>query len=740
MKKIYSVIIALLISSFAIAQATLPLSWGFPTTALPTGWSEVNASGGSPYYTGSGNPAPAYKLDATNDKLIINFATTPGNLTYDIVGNNTGGPWSGTMLVEESANGTTWTTLRTFSSSLTSSYVGYTDAPNSASRYIRFNFTNKVTGNNIGLDNVAITAGVSANAEIVIKQGTTTIVNGGTHTASSPVSTTLPITFTIQNLGLATLNISSITITGPAAADYILGTFPSTVSGTSSSNFNVDFTPSVSGTRNAVMTIVNNDATANPYIVNLNGVGGSFATEPTLQPSNLTFSNIKSYRFNASFNAPVSAPSGYIILRKAGGPVTDIPVDGTVYQRGDMIGGSMVVGNYTGTSFYSGNIVANTTYHYAVFSYNGVGSTRNYLTTAPLTGSVTSLGSMQPASYYSTVSTSAASFVTDLHNKINTHSIQFYSNYGAYMVSAFAARDTTAGQHVLTCAYSGQQQVYSDPWDWTTYNFSREHTYCYSWMPTTNQALPEYNDYHHLFPTNQNDVNAIRSNYPLGVVVGTPVYTYMGCKLGNNAAGKKVFEPRDADKGDAARAMMYMSVCYTGVSGNLWTFPSYISASINYGQDQDVLKQWHYQDPPDNFEIARNDYVDSLQGNRNPFIDSAQYACYVDFSNMTKIAAPSFPSQCAAIGIVENNANADAILIAPNPNKGNFMLLIGTNKNQTATVKVFDIFGRVVMTEQIKVQNGSNSFEMTLDGFSKGIYTLEFISDNGRTTERIVVE
>jgi len=149
MKKIYSVIIAILISSFAIAQATLPLSWGFPTTTLPTGWSEVNASGGSPYYTGSGNPAPAYKLDATNDKLIINFATTPGNLTYDIVGNNTGGPWSGTMLVEESANGTTWTTLRTFSSSLTSSYVGYTDAPNSASRYIRFNFTNKVTGNNI---------------------------------------------------------------------------------------------------------------------------------------------------------------------------------------------------------------------------------------------------------------------------------------------------------------------------------------------------------------------------------------------------------------------------------------------------------------------------------------------------------------------------------------------------------------------------------------------------------------
>lgn len=741
MKKFYTAIIASLITSLAIAQATLPASWGFPTTTLPTGWSEVNVgAAGSPYYPASGNPAPAYKLDGTGDMLIINFATTPGNLTYDIVGNNTGGAWSGTIAVEESANGSTWTALRTFSSSLTSSYVSYTDVPNAASRYIRFNFLNKVSGNNIGLDNVAIAAGVSPNAEIVIKQGTTTILNGGTYTASSPVSTTLPITFTIQNTGLSTLTIGGINITGSAMSDYVLGTYPSSVAGTSSATFNVDFTPSVAGTRPAVITISNNDATANPYIINLDGIGGTLATEPTTQPSNLVFSNIKSYRFNASFTAPGTAPAGYIILRKKGSAVTDMPVDGAVYQSGDVIGSSTVVGNYTGTSFYSGNIVANSTYHYAIFSYNGTGSTRNYLTTSPLTGNVTSLGSMQPASYYSSISTAAPTFITDLHNKINGHTIQFYGSYGQLMVSEFASRDTTGGQHVVTCAYSGQNQVYTDPWDWTTNNFSREHTYCYSWMPTTNTSLPEYNDYHHLFPTNQNDVNAIRSNYPLGIVVGTPQYSYMGCKIGNNAAGKKVFEPRDSDKGDAARAMMYMTVCYTSISGNLWALPSYISASIPYGQDQDVLKQWHYQDPPDNFEIARNDYVDSLQGNRNPFIDSAQYACYIDFSNMTKITSPSVPCNTVGIAELSSDNNSDMMLVAPNPNNGAFKLFISTNKNQAGTVKVYDMFGRAVISEQIKLVNGHNSFDMNLNDLSKGIYSLEFIGDNGRRVERIIIE
>ena len=37
-----------------------------------------------------------------------------------------------------------------------------------------------------------------------------------------------------------------------------------------------------------------------------------------------------------------------------------------------------------------------------------------------------------------------------------------------------------------------------------------------------------------------------------------------------------------------------------------------------------ALIKWHIQDPPDEKELARNDLVESEQGNRNPFIDLPQ--------------------------------------------------------------------------------------------------------------------
>ena len=733
MKKIIiAVLFALMANVNAIAQAILPTSWSFTTTALPTGWTQV----GTAFYTASGSTPPACKFDNTGDMVTINFASNPGNLTYYLTGNSFSG---GTFLVQESAGGVTWTTLRTITAPPAGTYTLFTDVPATASRYIRFNYSIKVSGN-IGLDDVNIDAGAAGPAqEINVKQASTTIVNGGTYSASSPVSTLLPTTFTIENLGTTnTLTIASVNITGPAAPDFAVGSSPTTIAALSTGNLVINFTPSVAGTRNAVITINSNDADEAAYVINFNGIGGSFATAPTAQSTSLTFSSIKSYRFTGTFTTASGSPDGYIVLRRTGSAVADIPLDGTVYQRGDVIGNSMVVMSGTATTFAPLNIVASTNYHFAVFTYNGTGSFRNYLTTAPLTGMVTSLGSMQPVSYYSTVSTASASFVTDLHNKINPHIQQFYSNYGTKMVSLFAARDTTGDQRVITCVYSGEEKIYTEPFDWTANNFSREHTYCHQWMPTNPATgLPEYDDYHHLFPTNQTDANAVRSNYPLGEVVTTPSYTYLGCKLGTDVNGNVVFEPRDAQKGDAARAMMYEATCYNGISGNNWSFPNPISATIPYGQDQDVLKRWHYQDPPSSYEIARNDFVDSLQNNRNPFVDSVQYACYIDFTTMTKISG--MPAPCSTASISDNEMN-DLILLAPNPNNGNFTTYYTSSKEQKVTVKLFDVIGRIVYTDEIKVITGNNSIEMKLQNLNKGIYLFEFTTQAVKQNVKLVID
>lgn len=731
-KLLLTSIAAAFISLSGLAQAVLPTSWSFATTSLPTGWTTT----GTAFYTASGFTPPACKFDNTGDLLTIFFASAPGNLTYYLAGNSFSG---GTFLVEESTNGTAWTTLHTFTSPPAGTYTLYTDVPNSASRYIRFNYSNKVSGN-IGLDEVTIDAAAASPAqEINIKQGATTIVNGGTHVHSSPVSTNTPVTFTVENLGTAnTLNIASATISGADAADFSVASFPSTVSAASTGNLVINFTPSVAGTRNASVTIASDDADENPYIINLYGIGGTLASEPASGPSALLFTNVKSYRFTGSYTAASSAPEGYIILRKTGSAVTDVPVDGAVYQRGDMIGTSQVVLSGSSTAFLPNNIVASTTYHFAIFPYNGPGTYRNYLSLSPLTGNVTTPATMLPAGYYTSISTASPTFVTDLHNKINPHTQQFYSNYGIRMVGLFIARDTTGDQRVITCVYSGQNQIYSEPFDFTANGFSREHTYCHDWMPTNPATgLPEYDDYHHLFPTNQDDVNAVRSNYPLGEVVN-PTYTYLGCKRGTNAAGQVVFEPRDEHKGDAARAMMYEATCYNGISGNNWSLPGNISATIPYGQDQNILKKWHYQDPPDNWEIARNDFIDSLQGNRNPFIDSVQFVCYIDFSTMTKIASPLVP--CSSVGINEHETNNDLIMLYPNPNNGNFVLTYITDKTQELNINMFDLVGNIVYSSQTQVYKGYNPVELKLQNLSKGIYICEVSTSNGRKIEKVIIE
>jgi endonuclease I len=758
MKKLLLTTIATVcIAVFSIAQATLPVSWGFPTTTLPTGFSSV---GTFAYYSGSGSPAPAAKFAATGTILTVAFVGTPGMLSYDLAGNPPpAGTWAGTFRVEESVGGAVWTTVGTGTyTTLPTAYTTYTQTLNSASRYVRFNFVTHTTGN-VGLDNVNIAAGVSTTQQINVQQSATTIVNGGTYALSSPVATMLPTTFVIQNTGtVGTLVVSGVTITGPAAADYSVSSFPATVAPSSTGNMVINFTPSVAGSRIAAINIANNDPTAPTYTINMYGVGGTLATQPSTQPTGFVFSTIKSYQFTANFTAASPAPDGgYLVLRRTGSAVTDVPVDGVVYKRGDVIGNSKVVFSSTATGFYPNELVASTAYYFAVFSYNGPGTYRNYLTASPLTGSATTSGSMQPAAYYSGISTASSTFVTDLHNKINPHTIQFYSSYGPLMVERIYNRDTTAGQRVVTCVYSGLNKVYNDPFDWTTEDFSREHTYCQSWQVTVNsptfQSLPEYNDYHMITPTNQTMVNAVRSNYPLGEVVGTPLASsYLGDKIGNDINGNKVFEPRDADKGDAARCMLYQCICYTGVSYSgpantnvtyapgaaTWSLPKTISSAIPYGQDQDVLKKWNYQDPPSKFEIARNDYVDSLQGNRNPFIDSMQYVCYIDFTTMTKMSGVTVP--CITAGIADYQTNNDLVSLAPNPNNGSFVLNYSATKNQKVAVKLFDMVGRVVYNNEIYVNNGSNQIDMNINGLTKGIYIFEFVTPVGKQTQKLVID
>ncbi|HEY1040905.1 MAG TPA: endonuclease [Bacteroidia bacterium] len=743
-----------LFGTMAFAQATLPSTenfTGFAGTFSQPGWTYVDAPGGTApnyvYSSGGTGGSAAGRLDETMDYIEVFVGGQMGPTSFVLKGNNSGGAWQGTFNVLESVNGSTWTTMMGFTtaSPMQTVLTSYTVTPAAASRYIRWEFTAKTSGHNVGIDDINITAGVAAVQDINVKYNTTSILSGGTTPIfGAPVGTPTAVNFTVENTGLATLNVSSVTFTGADAGDFSVtspvGAF--TVGATANQALAVSFNPGASGTRVADMIIASDDADEASYVVHLNAVGGTLASEPTGQASNLTFSNIKSYRAAYSYSAAAGSPDGYLVIRKtSSSPITDVPVDGVWYKQGDAVGGSKVVS--TGTSLNSTlmNVWAGKDYQLAVFAYNGSGTFTNYNTTNPALNGFTSLSTMMPAGEYTGVSTANATFVTDLHNRINPHTSVFYSNYANTMVNLFEAADTTNGQKTITCKYSGYKAIYTPPFDWTANDFSREHSYCHQWMPTNpadNPEKPEYNDQHHLWTCKQQDVNEERSNYPLGKVV-TVQNVFMNGKSGQDANGHKVYEPRDEQKGNSARALMYMAVCYNGVSGNNWAFPNPISPTIQYGQDQELLKAWHFMDPPDSYEIARNDFLDSLQGNRNPFIDSVQFACFIDFSNMTKIAGATVPCG-SVVGLANNKVSSVDFSVYPNPSAGTFSVLLNADLAGEYTVEVIDITGRTIESKVITAKMGNNYLSFNEKVLPAGAYSVVIRSEANKTVKKLIVQ
>lgn len=281
----------------------------------------------------------------------------------------------------------------------------------------------------------------------------------------------------------------------------------------------------------------------------------------------------------------------------------------------------------------------------------------------------------QAGSYYDGISVSSPTFVDDLKTRVDSPYTKIsYDNFDETNIANFAASDNGNGTSSVTCVYSGYVYTYTPPFTWVL--FSREHTYCHSWMPTNPaESRNEYADQHHLFPTHQNNANNRRSNHPLGEVVNIS-YQYLDGILGTNSLGETVYEPRDSHKGDAARAILYMMLRYDDIDGYNWDFNSLnlriTSSPYNEApQSLDLLLGWHDSDPPDAWEISRNDYVQSIQKNRNPFVDHPEYTDYIDFNDMSYISGSSAATEInftsVTATVLENSGSYNLTLSITNP-------------------------------------------------------------------------
>ena len=223
---------------------------------------------------------------------------------------------------------------------------------------------------------------------------------------------------------------------------------------------------------------------------------------------------------------------------------------------------------------------------------------------------------------------------TALHNIIHDHTEIGYAN----VWTAFWTTDNK-GNNVVWDMYSdGADYTYhyypSNNDQCGSYDnegdcYNREHSWCQSWFG--DKSKPRC-DMHHIYPTD-GKVNGMRSNYPYGEVKKASWTSQNGSKLGTpkddlgytNSSDNKVFEPIDEYKGDIARGLFYMSVCYYNDDTG-WGNSGMTNKSEILPWATTMLLRWSDNDPVSQKEIDRNNAVFEVQGNRNPFIDHPEYA------------------------------------------------------------------------------------------------------------------
>lgn len=736
MRSLLLVFFGLMMGTSVLAQATLPTSWDFATTPsnLPTGWS-TNTS--SSYSSGlpdqGGGTSRAGKLQATAHEFTIHFFDEPSSVSYNLRAySSNGANFTGTFVVQESTNGTLWFTLETYTNDdFGNAWEPFTAIPASTTRYIRFYFANKISGINVGLDDVTVSESTPVNEEINLRYQGNNQPSGSSVQFASGVGNPLTVTFGVENLGSAgTLTINGASFTGAAAGDYSVSAIPSSVAPLSSDSMSITFNPTATGSRTATLSIDNSDSDENPYEIILSGIGGTNASEPSANPSTLNIPLRKSYRVRADFDAVTA--DGYLVLFAKNKPIQATINDNQEYEIGQGVGNAKVAYIGTNTEFWLKEATAEDTFNVRVIAFNGSGNFINYRTSDALEKSIiTPRSNYREANYYAGVDELHNSFIDDLHAVINPHMVRFYSNYGPDMIPPLIARDTINNEDVLNCVYSGNDVVFAPPFGWPGTSMNREHTLPSSWMPTSgSSSTPEYQDYHHLFPT-ISTANSQRSNEPLGEVVNVTSSFGEG-KRGTDANGNTVYEPQEAQKGDAARAIFYMLTAYHMVDGNSWA----LQDLQTQGPDQraDVLLQWHIQDLPSGFELARNDYLDSLQQNRNPFIDSAHWACYINFRTMNYIAEPD--SACLEAtwpkvivnDTTDTTGNDTTISTGYQPNKAEWLfypnpttgpLWIGHERLEQGRVDVFNPSGQRVGSYTI---NGTEQID--LSELPNGLYLI----------------
>jgi endonuclease I len=259
--------------------------------------------------------------------------------------------------------------------------------------------------------------------------------------------------------------------------------------------------------------------------------------------------------------------------------------------------------------------------------------------------------------------------------------------------------------------------------------WNREHIFCQSrggfdvalgdyadgisiWNNTSAAATVDgVSDAHHIRAENGQE-NSSRNNKNYGTVNSPTVYAG---PVGTQGSWH----------GDVARACFYMAVRFNGLNvlnGDPSEYlPSTSTSSGNIG-DLATLLAWNVSDARDDFEMNRNNYVQTWQNNRNPFIDYPLLANY--------IFGPQYGQPWFA-ALASESFDVSEVKVFPNPAAEHIFIsgLLGTSK-----VEIFSVSGAKVFEKTI------NEDQMIPIDFETGMYFVKISNEDKQIVKKIIVK
>ncbi len=278
------------------------------------------------------------------------------------------------------------------------------------------------------------------------------------------------------------------------------------------------------------------------------------------------------------------------------------------------------------------NLQPQTQYWFRIYEYNGEGTQTKFLLSEAANNPLSAITTehIVETGYYAEVTGYGQTLKSSLHQLIRTTHTTRFSYDALWTQLPYTDEDPNNPNNIIEI-YTGWSVPKSHAGGGTT-QWNREHTWSKSHGGFGDSA-PAGTDLHHMRPCDAT-VNSAKSNRDFDnggtlYIDASPPSGYSG-DTGCYSSPSNTWEPRDEDKGDVARMMMYMAVRYEGTdtSFDLELVDAIDTSGPNYGKLSTLLA-WHVQDPPDAREMQRNERIFERQGNRNPFIDKPEYAAHI---------------------------------------------------------------------------------------------------------------